>query len=169
MKSRQGDKPNQALAFPLITDLVKNDAEMSSLLEAYRPYILMDVLKQETNSFLEHAHTYIIRVQALPKIIETGAPLPSWKPFPQGFPLALQHEIAKRRGQLPRGVEITEKSGFRLGGYSQKQCCEEATLAKKVQYPNTMLTVVSSSEEGSKSNIRTEYQYSCTIRVRDRR
>lgn len=95
--ANRGDKQAQALAFPLITDLVKQDAEISSLVENYLPNARSENFRQAARDFLEHAHTYIIRVQALPNIISTGAPLPSWKPFPQNFPIALREEIAIRR------------------------------------------------------------------------
>jgi hypothetical protein len=99
IRAREGtDKALQAISFPLITDLVKNDAEISLLLERYETDALTDSFKQESKNFLEHAHTFIISVQALPKMIEAGADLPTLIPFPQGFPGALEGEIAKRRG-----------------------------------------------------------------------
>jgi hypothetical protein len=43
-----------------------------------------------------HAHTYILRVKSLPSVIESGASLPTWMPFPGEFPSALEGEIAAR-------------------------------------------------------------------------
>jgi hypothetical protein len=171
IRARNGDKQGQALAFPLITDLVKEDSEINGKLEGYRPHILTNAFKREEAKFQEHAHTYILRVQSLPAVIETGAPFSRWKQFPAGFPPALLEEIAKRRGQPPPDLDfqITEKSDFPRGGYTQKQWCDNVILATKTEYPNAALSVVNSSEETQVSDMSGEHGYSCTIRVQGHR
>jgi len=94
--AKRGDTKQTAISFPLLTDLVQTDAQIVSLLEGYRPYTLTQNFKTQSDRFVEHAHTYIIRVQSLPSIIQAGAPVPNWMPFPQEFPAALAGEIAAR-------------------------------------------------------------------------
>jgi hypothetical protein len=93
--ARQGDTKKLALTFPFITDLMKIDTEISSLLERYTD-CLIPAFKTESDNFLVHAHTYVIRIQNLPSVVASGAALPSWKPFPTDFPGALESEIAAR-------------------------------------------------------------------------
>ncbi len=102
IKERSGTNRSSALTFPLITNIVELDAEINSLLKRYAPYQLTPEFKLQSAEFLEHANTYIIRVKALPDIIKTAGTLPSWKPFPKGFPAAVETEIAARRSQIAR-------------------------------------------------------------------
>jgi hypothetical protein len=96
IRAKQKGDETLSLQYGLITDLVQTDAEIATLLEGYDPFHITSAFKLESDSFLEHARTYIIRFKALPSIIKTGAPLPGWKVFPQGFPSALEAEISAR-------------------------------------------------------------------------
>src|SRR6185437_16652951 len=97
-KSKHERDPKKlALQFGLITDLVQQDNEISDLLEKYGPFRLNKAFIMESDKFLEHANIYKIRFRALPNLTESGGTLPLWKPFPEGFPSALEDEIATRR------------------------------------------------------------------------
>jgi hypothetical protein len=100
--AKQGSVKPLALPFGLITELVKTDAEIVTLLEGYDASHVTAEFKKESDNFLEHARTYIIRFKALPDIISSGADLPQWKTFPEKFPSALEGEIAARRAETNR-------------------------------------------------------------------
>jgi hypothetical protein len=111
-KSPRADAEKLALPFGLITELVQTDAVITDLLERYDPSHLTPAFKTESDNFLEHANTYMIRFKALPSIIKTGAPFPrtgaafpSWKPFPEKFPSALEKEIAARQARITNSGE----------------------------------------------------------------
>ena len=110
--AKQGSVKPLALPFGLITELVKTDAEIVALLEGYDASHITAEFKQESDNFLEHARTYIIRFKALPDIMSSGADLPQWKTFPEKFPSALEGEIATRR------AKVTNRDG-RSEGTSQ--------------------------------------------------
>ena len=99
IKARRDGAEKHALMFGLITELAQKDSEIVMLLENYAPYAISQEFKTQCSKFLEHARTYIIRVNALPKVIANDQQLPPWKFFPNAFPAALQEEIALRKKQ----------------------------------------------------------------------
>ena len=74
---------------------------MITLLEGYSLYRLTQPFSEQSDEFLSQAHVYVVRFRALPTIVETGEKLPRAKPFPAGFPDALDEEIRKRRERTP--------------------------------------------------------------------
>lgn len=99
-KARTDGHDKNTLMFGLISQLVQRDAEIVSLLEGYEPYALTDEFKSQAAEFREHARTYVIRFDAIPKTVEKRQQLPNWKVFPTGFPPALQKEIAARKAAI---------------------------------------------------------------------
>jgi len=102
LKARKDGHDKHALMFRLISNVAQRDAELVSLLEGYEPYTLTDEFKIQAAEFREHARTYVIRFEAIPKTVENGQQLPVWKVFPNGFPVALKKEIDTRKALLAR-------------------------------------------------------------------
>ncbi|MBD0678665.1 hypothetical protein [Pseudomonas sp. PSB11] len=97
LKARENGHDKHVLMYGLISTLVQKDSELVTLLEGYEPYALSNEFKMQAAEFREHARTYVIRFEAIPKTVVTGQQLPPWKVFPVGFPGALQKEIAARK------------------------------------------------------------------------
>ncbi|KPU61989.1 hypothetical protein AN403_6147 [Pseudomonas fluorescens] len=100
-KARDDGHDKHALMYGLISKLVQKDSELVTLLEGYEPYALSNEFKLQAAEFREHARTYVIRFEAIPKTVANGQQLPPWKVFPIGFPDALQKEIASRKASPP--------------------------------------------------------------------
>lgn len=176
-----------ALEFALITDLVGIDSQIDELLEGYDASHLTPDFKAESDRFLEHAHTYILRFKALPGVIAAGGQLPTWKTFPAGFPSALEEEIAKRQGrpgsaqnkvsfQEPIGVAIQlnpardfteiKRSEARGGGMNGEDWCNQAVALVRAEYPGATVTGKPQSEESRRDFMgNTQYTYSCAVQV----
>jgi hypothetical protein len=186
--ARDQGQDKVALQYALITDLVGIDSQIEGLLEGYDPSHLTPAFKSESDKFLEHAHTYLVRFKALPSVIAAGGELPRWKPFPAGLPSALEDEIAMRQerpADSSKKVTFTEpanasaaansgqfntvvRSGWIGGGTNQNDWCNRAVEMTQVDYPGALISVVSSTENSKANNMpnHVEYQYSCELQVK---
>jgi hypothetical protein len=187
--AREQGSDKVALQYGLITDLVGVDSQIEGLLEGYDPSHLTTMFKSESDKFLDHAQTYIIRFKAVPKVITSGGELPIWKPFPAGFPSALEDEIARRQGHpidtekkvtftepgnVPvasnpgREFTVVERSGWRQDGLNAAQWCDQAIKNAGTEYPGASISIVSSSDSARQSGTpikHAEYQYLCELKI----
>jgi hypothetical protein len=148
-ESRRIGPDKLTLPYGLISDLVETNAKLLELIDGYSGKAITPAFKAESSKFREHAHTYGIRFKAVPTIIVSGAPLPSWKTFPAGLPSALDEEIAARqkhridpsgtgpKTKFERKFSVNLRTGFSVA----PQRCEDAANSLRSEYPSAVLKV----------------------------
>jgi len=180
-RARQDGEQSESLAFEQMANLVSLDTNLIALLEAYDPDHKMEEFKQESDAFLKHANTYVSRFKALPKVIASGEELPSWTPFPPGFPSALENEIRTRQAAalppgspeapklLPRVFDETFQSGWIAAGFDSGQWCDQQIAAVRQQYPRAQITKhIANSTRNTDSALHPqpeEYAYRCAVHI----
>jgi len=67
IKARRDGSAKNTLMFAFTTDLVGRDSKIAELLEGYAPYASATEFKTQSDEFLEHARTYVLRFGVLPQ------------------------------------------------------------------------------------------------------
>ncbi|WP_207063997.1 hypothetical protein [Motiliproteus sp. SC1-56] len=97
VRMQRGTSPEEnRLMTADIVVLVENNKRIMTLLTKYAGYTLTDDFKTESTKFRAHAQEWVNRWSAVQSYIDNDAQLAWAAPFPEGFPGALEAELAKR-------------------------------------------------------------------------
>lgn len=89
-----------ALMEKRIRSLDNNNDEILVLLKKYSGHVVTPKFNAQASEFREHAQAWSDRLAAIAEVISTGSQFPLAKPFPQGFPQAVNEEIAARGSNM---------------------------------------------------------------------
>lgn len=99
IRARRDGHGEHVLMYQRINRLVRQNAEILSLLGGYLPHAITPEFKTQAEAFTDHAQRYIDRWEVVPKVVETRQMLPMAKVFPPDFPAAVQGEIDARKAR----------------------------------------------------------------------